>query len=74
MGVGCNVTRYNDSSVGKVSLGENDTGKANDAATYSLAPRNVVQASDIMHVPGWGDSGVWVLTEGGEIKELEFTD
>lgn len=39
----------------------------------SLAPKNVVQASDIMHVPGWGDSGIWVLTEGGEIKELEFT-
>lgn len=51
-------------------MGENDIGKANDAATYSLAPRNVVQASDIMHVPGWGDSGIWVLTEGGEIKEL----
>ena len=62
------MIHYNDSPAGKVSLdclttlGEGDTDDVNDHVTYFLPHRERRTGRYVMGVPGWGGSGVRVVT------------
>lgn len=62
------MIHYNDSPAGKVSLdcftalGEGDTGDVNNYVTYSLPHKERRTGQYVMGVPGWGGSGVRVVT------------